>query len=315
VAYPKTSKLFEAARQYILTRRPDRIYLVSATPTRSPMAIWAAGVLLGRWGMDTFFQFRDIYYIPMPTDRRIFLVRKDKKTKERLGKVVRSLGYTGRLSDWVDVPDQTYKDVEVGLTKEQNDMLEEIPLMYPDPLVGTQKMYQVEQGFLHEEGEPTKVFKENYSKKILEYWDEFHKLFLIVNYTWQIDYLEKVMKKHTKNVFVISGKRKDREQQIEKANSVEEGVVIAQAMVTSGYELPSYPCTIFVSFSHRIVDYIQACGRVLRANAIKKNLYIHLITGEQSEARLESIKQKEDFHEATYAKEKYKKLFEKQKDK
>lgn len=296
---PKTSQLFEAAMGWIRRHNPERVYLVTATPTRSPMAVWAAAQLLGHsWD---YYEFREAFYIKLPVPgRQIYAPRKDSYTKERLGKAVRKIGITGRLEDYFDVPDQTYRDVHVGLTKAQEEALKKIPLLYPDPLVGTQKEYQVENGFLIDDDDVFD-YPEMITNKVLEYVEEFGRVFLVIMYTHQIEKMEASMKKEGVPVFVLTGKTKDRKELMERANSADRAVVIAQAQITSGYELPEYPVVVFASTSHRIVDYIQAQGRVQRANAIKKNLYIHLITGDQSKARFESLKNKEDFHLATYA--------------
>jgi len=299
---PKTSQLFERAMMYLEATQPDRVYLVTATPTRSPMAVWAAGVLLGAWNMSSFYEFRDIYYIKLPIPgRQVYSPRKDRAAKERLGRTVRKIGYTGRLEDYFDVPNQTYRDVHLGLTGAQAKALLDVPLLYPDPLVGTQKEYQVENGFLIDDDEVTD-YPELITDKVLDYYEEFGRVFVVMMYTRQIEKFAAVCEKKKIPHFVLTGATKDRKELMEAANKAEQGIVIAQAQVTSGYELPTYPVVVFASVSHRIVDYIQAQGRVQRANAIKKNLYIHLITGDQSEARLESLKNKEDFHEATYAK-------------
>jgi hypothetical protein len=297
---PKTSQLFEYADTYLKRHAPERIYLVTATPTRSPMAVWAAARLLGHtWD---FYQFRDAFYIKLPIPgRNIYTARKDSFSKDRLGSAVRKIGYTGRLSDYFDVPDQTYRDIKIGLTDAQVKALKDIPLMFPDPLVGVQKEYQVENGFLID-GEDIVEYPEMISDKLMDLYEEFGLVFAIVMYTHQIERLEAFFKSKNVAVFVLTGKTENRKELMEEANRVSQGVVIAQAQITSGYELPKYPVTAFVSVSHRIVDYIQAQGRTLRANALKKNLYVHFITGEQSQARFDSLKNKEDFHLATYAK-------------
>lgn len=300
---PKTSQLFEAALRYTQGYNTERIYIVTATPTRSPMAVWAAGVLLGKWGMETFDMFRDTFYfkLPMP-GRQVYTPRKERYYKDRLGAAVRKIGITGRLEDYFDVPDQTYRDVHVGLTTAQERALEKIPTEWPDPLVGTQKEYQIENGFLIDDDGSIEEYPEMITDKILDYYEEFGRVFVVMMYTHQIERTAKLLQKKGVVVYTVQGKTKERETLFMEANKADRAVVIAQAQITSGYELPGYPVVVFASFSHRIVDYIQAQGRVQRANAIKKNLYIHLITGEQSEARLSSIKNKEDFHEATYAK-------------
>jgi len=80
-------------------------------------------------------------------------------------------------------------------------------------------------------------------------------------------------------------------------------VVIINAQCSEGYQLPSIDTVIFASLSFSLKDYTQAIGRFLRYDAIKKNVYIHLVNiGTVDEAGYESIMKKEDFDIAIYAK-------------
>jgi len=56
-----------------------------------------------------------------------------------------------------------------------------------------------------------------------------------------------------------------------------------------------------MSFS--FTSYQQACGRFLRINRLKKNVYVHLITEGESldRAVLDAIKLKKDFDIAIYS--------------
>ena len=46
--YPKTSQLFEACHSYIKMNKPKRLYLLTATPIRSPMSVLALAWLLDK---------------------------------------------------------------------------------------------------------------------------------------------------------------------------------------------------------------------------------------------------------------------------
>ena len=76
---------------------------------------------------------------------------------------------------------------------------------------------------------------------------------------------------------VLNGATKDRSfiQKVDK--SPDPHIIVAQCSISSGYELPSFPCVIYASKSFKYVDYEQSIGRVLRSNKLKKNLYIHLV--------------------------------------
>ena len=123
----------------------------------------------------------------------------------------------------------------------------------------------------------TKIFKSHKIDYILERALEFPKLLIFANYTAQIIEIAKKLKEEGYNVSTLTGGTKDRSF-IRTVNDIPEPhIIIAQSSISSGYELPSFPCVIYASKSWRYVDYEQSLGRVLRANHLKKNLYIHLV--------------------------------------
>jgi superfamily II DNA or RNA helicase len=144
----------------------------------------------------------------------------------------------------------------------------------------------------------TIIFPSKKIDYILERALEFPKLLIFANYTAQIDEIAKALKKEGYNVSTLTGQTKDRTF-IRKVNeSPEPHIIIAQSSISSGYELPTFPCVIYASKSWRFTDYHQGLGRVLRANHLKKNLYIHLvIPGGADEACHESIMSGQDFLE------------------
>ena len=300
---PKTSQLFDAALHYVQRTKPSRLYLVTATPTRSAMCVWGAGVLLGKaWD---FYNFRDAFYhrLPMP-GRDIWQAKKDKATKERLGKAVQKLGYTGKLSDWFDVPDQTHKEVACELTKEQSKAIGNLWLKYPDPLVLLGKTHQVENGVLMEDLEATLYFKNDKIERILELMEEFPKVLIFAKYKAQIEQIRRALQDAGIDTYVLTGETRDRKTLIADAEASERCAFIAQSQVSAGYELPSFRCTIFASMSYSHVDLMQAQGRTLRANKLAKNLYVYLFAGEIDHAVWTALSHKQDFNEAIYIKKK-----------
>ena len=285
---PKTSQIYAATWKFLLKHPPKRLYLLSATPVPKPMAMWGIGILFGQtWD---FRKFRDIYYTQIRIGmRKIWIAKKTEESKQRLASLVQQFGYTGGLNDFFDVPDQTHKTVEIELTGEQKNAVAELSFAEADPLVRRARLRTIENGVLYGKKienvdektdlmtNETKIFK---SKKIDYIKDralEFPKLLIFANYTAQILEIEKHLKKEGYNVSTLTGQTKDRTF-IKKVNdSPEPHIIIAQCAISSGYELPTFPCVIYASKSFRFVDYEQSTGRVLRANALKKNLYIHLV--------------------------------------
>lgn len=289
VQYLKTSQIFEATLKWVKKHNPKRIYLLSATPVPKPMSMWGIGTLLGqKWDSA---QFRSTYYneIRIGGMRRVWMPKKDEATKQRLADLVQKFGYTGGLTDFFDVPEQTHKVVEIEPSKEQTKMMNELMFEEADPLVRRARLRTVENGVLYGKKietldgktdkmtNQTKIFKSHKIDYILERALEFPKLLIFANYTAQILEIEKALKAEGYEVSTLTGATKDRSF-IRKVNdSPNPHIIIAQSSISSGYELPSFPCVIYASKSWRFVDYEQSLGRVLRSNHLKKNLYIHLV--------------------------------------
>ena len=285
---PKTSQIFEATRKFLEKHQPKRLYLLSATPVPKPMAMWGIGILMGqKWD---FREFRDIYYTQIRMGiRRIWIAKKDEASKQTLAYLVHYLGYTGGLNDFFDVPAQTHKTVEIEVTAEQKKAMVNMSFSEADPLVRRARLRTIENGVLYGKKienldkktdkmtNETKIFKSKKIDYIKERALEFPKLLIYANYTAQIHEIAKQLRKEGYNVSTLTGQTKDRTFIKTVNESSEPHIIIAQCSISSGYELPTFPCVIYASKSFRFVDYEQSTGRVLRANALKKNLYIHLV--------------------------------------
>lgn len=303
---PKTSQLFDACLNYIQQTNPERLYLLTATPVRNPLAVFALLVLLGRNPLSQFDRFRARFYVPVNMNHReIYIARKDEDSQDTLGKLVQSMGYVGKLEQYMDVPPQTYKTVYVELTDEQKKRLKELPIEYPEPIVLCGKKHQVENGVLSgDEYNDPEYFNNEKIEKIREYALEFPKMVIFAKYRAQITNIAQALTVDGYNVLQLTGDTKDRDDILKQANSSDKCIIVISAQISAGYELPDFPIMIFASMSFSIVDRIQAEGRVLRANALKKNLYITLVTKGSTvdDAVNKSIDNKKDFSEAIYIK-------------
>lgn len=284
---PKTSQIFEAVYSYLKKSPPRRLYLCSATPVGKPMNLWAIAKLLGfNWD---YFGFRQKYYFEIRMgQRRIWLPKKDKETKDEMARLVKEFGYTGALSEFTDVPAQTDKTVYIDLSEEQKAALKKIALEEADPLVRRSRGRTVENGVLYGKRvesngntdtmvNKTTIFKSHKIDYILERALEFPKLLIFANYTAQIETIKKELLSEGYTVHTLTGSTKDRSFIKEVNESDKPCIVVAQSSVSAGWELPSFPCVVFASLSWKVVDHIQAKGRVLRMNKLKKNLYIYLV--------------------------------------
>lgn len=302
-AIPKTSQLFEALHSFVKRTEPQRIYLCTATIIKNPMTVWGASKILGY--NFNFYEWRSAFYVKLNIPgREIWVPKKDEETKERLAKVVRKIGYTGRLEDYFDVPDQTFKSVYIELNKEQKERINGIDLEYPDPLVLVGKKHQIENGILSgDEYSDPEIYDCDKIEKLVEYSIEFPRMIVFAKYRLQIEQIALRMKKEGKKVFILTGDTKERGKLILEAKNTKEYVFIAQAQISAGWELPECPVMIFASMTYSYVDYAQGIGRILRVNNLKKNLYIHLITkGGVDEAVYKCIMNKQDFDERIYGK-------------
>lgn len=300
---PKASQLFYSLKGYVEFCKPKRLYLVTATVVKSPMTVWGAGVILGQYSMDSFYKFRNVFYVKLPmAGREVYAPKHDVATKERLAKAVNALGFVGQLSDYFDVPDQTFKNEYVDLTAEQTKAIKEVKIDFPDPLVQIGKRHQIENGVLAgDEYNSAQTFKENKTARLLEYAIEFPRMIVFAKYTQQINLLNNAFLKAGKKVFLLTGKTQNRKELFEEVNNCDDYVLIAQAQVSAGWEVPDCPVMIFASRTYSFVDYDQAQGRILRANKLKKNLYINLIAkGDVDRAVHEALVNKKDFSEKVY---------------
>jgi len=301
---PKTSQVFEAIWGHLKVQKPKRLYLLSATPIRTPMAVLAHAWLLGKeWD---FLKFRETFYFRLPMHgREIWSPKVTTLLKERLGKAVQGLGYVGRLSEYLDVPDQTYKTIYVELTTEQKKRLKEIKVEFPDPLVQLGKRNQIENGVLHgDRFNKEESFDNEKKEKIKELALEFDKMVIFAKYVAQVKSIVSSLRKEGYYALELTGDSKDRNEILTNAKNASKCIIVISSQISAGYELPDFPAMVFASMSFSVVDRIQGEGRILRANFLKKNIFITLVAkgGTIDEAIYKSIENKQDFSEAVFIK-------------
>lgn len=270
------------------------------------MTVYGAALLLGKVERTLlhFYEFRQTFYtkLPMP-GREVWVPKRDSETKDHLARIVKSLGYTGRLEDYFDVPEQTFITKYIELTTAQKQRIKELPLEYPDPLVLIGKKHQVENGLLTgNEFAELEGFDNGKIDKILELAEEFPRMIVFCKFRAQIDAIEEAVHKAGHRTFVLHGDIQDRGGLLHAAQNSKEYVFICQAQVSAGWELPECPVMVFASRTYSWVDYEQAKGRIQRANNIKKNLYINLVVrGGVDEAVDKALANKQDFDDHLYA--------------
>lgn len=310
ISIPKTSQIFEASFNYIRKHHPERFYIATATPMSKPMNVWAISKLFGKtWD---FFKFRETFYFKTMMGRReVWLPRKDEQTRQRLALAVQKLGYTGSLSDFMDVPEQTHVVVPIELSSEQKQALKQLETDEADPMVRRARMRTIENGILYGKKvekvsekedamvKDTKYFPNGKMAYILDRAEEFDKLFIFAAYTAQVyaiaDTLDGML---DCDVIAVTGDTKNRDRVFDDMERMKKGVVVVASQICEGYRVPSAPCMIFASKSSRYVHYQQGVGRILDGQHLKKNLYIHLVVPDGAdEACHESIMEGKDFEE------------------
>lgn len=302
---PKASQLYEALDAYLRRTKPDRLYLCTATIMKSPFTVYAAGCLLGKMDrtMVGFFAFRHKFYtkLPMP-GREVWVPKKDEKTKADLAHYVRSIGYVGRLSDYFDMPEQTFKDDYVELTEKQKQRIKEMRIEQPEPIVQLGKRLQIENGILSgDEFTVSEFFANGKLDKILDYASEFPQMIVFSRYLAQIEQIKTALEKEGRKVFVMTGGVKGRGMLIAEVNRCKEYVFIVSAQISAGWEVPQCPVMVFASRTYSWVDFDQARGRILRASALKKNLFINLIVRDGVDDGVhKALVNKQDFSERIY---------------
>lgn len=288
VQIPKASKTHEAILLYLKKHQPTRFYTATATPKGKPMNVWALARLLGRkWD---FYKFRETFYFKTMMGRReVWLPRTDASTEQRLVLAVQSLGYTGGLQDFTDVPEQTHRTVRIQLTDEQKKALKELDTDEADPLVRRSRMRTIENGVLYGKKieamsdkedrlvKDTKLFKNEKISYIIERAEEFPKLFVFAAYTAQVEEIARSLRAAGYEVRTVTGQTKDRGTIFKEMEAMERGIVVVASQICEGYRVPSAPCMIFASKSNRFVHYDQGKGRILDGQHLKKNLYLHLV--------------------------------------
>lgn len=296
------SQLHRALYGYLKKFEIEYVWLLTATPYLStPMNIYALGRLLGKkW---EYRKFKDHFFYDVTMGRRtVPMVRPG--IEEDLKKIILELGDTVKLDEITDVPDQLFETEYLSLSDKQRKGIENI--MESNFIVRFTQQHQIENGALKTDGyRGDKLFPNDKVARILDLATEHPKLAVFCRYSLQIEGLVQALRrqKNLKPIFVITGDTPHRDKVIQRAEAADEAIILINASCSEGYELPSFGVIVFASLSFSLKDYIQCQGRFLRINRLKKNVFIHLVSGEIDTAVYECIMKKQDFHLEIYAKQ------------
>jgi len=192
--------------------------------------------------------------------------------------------YVAKISDIVSAPKQNVDVVRV-LTKSYPQLDTKIDSAFSPVVLEGAALWHA------------KARAENGKEKlewIKEYIRGKSKVVIVCRYKAQIaDYAKELEK--TREVYVLTGDTKDADATIRAARESFEGILIVQASIGAGFQLPEYAHMVFAScsFSHR--DKTQMMGRILRIDALHENWYTFLIGGKCDESVWERLEQGKDF--------------------
>lgn len=286
------------------------VYLLTATPYCStPFNIYTLAKHLGyNWNYNSFKQ-KFFYYIPMGA-KSVPVLRQG--MEEEIADLVKEIGDTvdkkEAIENYIEPIDNVIK---ISLTKDQLEAIENV--FDPVFIVRWTKQHQIENGFMYdtitEEEEEYNVLKahittydNNKLLEVLRLATIYEKFIVVARYREQLRVYEKELKAKGYNVLVLDGDTKDRQTVIDTANKFEKVILLIQASVSAGYELPSFRTMVFASLSFSYVDFKQILGRNDRINNVQENTYIHLVAEGVDQDVFDCIQQKKDFTLAIYKK-------------
>jgi superfamily II DNA or RNA helicase len=293
------SQLSKSLDKYIKIHKPDNLYLLTASPYLSTP--WNIYTLVNYLGAGLRYPtFRRMCFHEIKMGGRIVPVPK-RGIEEYLNTLITSYGSSVVLEDCFDVPAQTDSIEYFELTPQQKQAIKNIDEF--EFIVRFTKKHTIENGVLMgNEYEASKYFENNKIERIKSLVLENKKIAIACRYNYQIEkYKEEIesflsKEKLPHSVYVINGATEGRQDVVDKANADENTVILINASCSEGYELPTIGTIVFASLSFSYKDYLQFRGRFLRANALKKNHYIHLVVKDGvDEDVYECIQNKKDF--------------------
>lgn len=285
------SQLSKALRWYLKEYNVPRLLLLTATPYSNPWNIFTMATLLGhKWH---YMKFKLAFFNEVRMGHRLISVVK-KGIEKRLADAARKIVDVVDINDVIDVPPQIHETPE--WFKLNNEQQKAVAAHYdPLPIVRFTKQHEIEQGMF------VKTFPAvDKNQRIKELVLENPKIAIICRYVEQIKRLEALLT-GIRPIYVLTGFTSDRGIVALKAEEASEAVVIIQADLGYGFELPSFPLCVFASLSYSFQSHEQACGRFLRMNKPTKTVFKYLLTDDGvDEAVYKCVLRKKDFHAHLY---------------
>jgi len=284
--------------KFIKKHKIPYILLLTATPYLStPWNIYTLAKHLSyQWD---WFKFKERFFNDRYIGRRIVPEVK-KGIENEIAALVVGIGDVVRLDECADIPDQVFETEYFDLHESQEVAIKKV--FDVNAIVRFTKEHEIENGFLIGDGYTEDEFYfSNKEDRILELCRENDKVVIVARYNLQLELLHAELNQLEKPLFLINGSVKNRDEIIRKAEAADKAIILINAACSEGYELPSFPLMIFASLSFSYKDYKQICGRILRLNKLKKNVYIHLVSNGVDAGVYDAIMRKQDFNIEIYS--------------
>jgi len=272
----RTEKLYTYTQTYPQTP----VLLLTATPVRS--SPWNMHTLLVLAHLETPKTWREYQRQYFELQYKPFLPRPawfpKANWRTEMQKLIDTHTHVALMKDIVDLPPETHEVIKLKSPDyEENNEWEPMAQFVAD--------HRMEQ--LSKVAEIERISK------------GYRKAIVVAHYTEQVDELQRQMAK-SRQVFVLDGRTKDPARVIADAEADGECILIIQASVAAGFELPSFAVMIFASMGYAVRNYVQMKGRIRRINALKPVKYYYLLGGKADRAVYNNVKAGLDFIPSHY---------------
>jgi hypothetical protein len=288
------SKFFKALESYQKNHGVNKIWLLSGTPfSNNCWSVYSLGLILGKkWD---WWNWRNKFFYMVRMGVRMVPVQKT-GIEQEMAIIIKNLGYTLKLSDIVDVPEDEFINEYFDLNQEQKNLIKQT--FDPLPIVRYTFQHQIESGCLKSDGvRKDTIIGCQKTDRVMELIEENNKIAIVCRYNLQIENYRQALTDY--KVFIINGATKNRNEVIKEIEKVDRCVVLIQANCSDGYSLKSINTIVFASMSFSFVDYSQICFRLKDLDKKVGNTYIHLLTRDKDSVDkgiYECVKRKESFN-------------------
>jgi superfamily II DNA or RNA helicase len=274
-----TSKMTKALMKFNKFFNPEYMWLLTATPVLStPWNVYTLSCHLG-YPID-YAKFRKMFFYQIKMGNRYIWKELSRISHQGQYYTPKAMLHSilNKFTVWVDFEDVARdNDIEYDLSKQTKKVhflaqtLEQQKKQFrltQEGIALWTKKHTVQNGFYEDEYEELQYFEDPKLTHILSVVKKQPKLAIVCRYHRQMERYQKELEDRGHEVHIIKGGVKDIENYTRKLDVMDKCVVIIQANVSEGYELPSFPYVIFASLSFAYKDYKQMFGRFLRVNAI-----------------------------------------------